>query len=80
MAGSGLVRSSVSALAWMPAIGVRSSWEASGQEPAHAFFGAAQGAGFDDREPADDDEKAQAGQASAEEDLPGRWRLWQKDG
>jgi hypothetical protein len=51
-----------------------------GQEAAHAFVGVAQGPGFDDREPADDDEQAQADQAGAEEDLPRCWRLGQQDG
>src|SRR5215472_18251318 len=51
-----------------------------GEEAAHAFFSVAQGPGFDDAKPADDDEQAQADHASAEEDLPEGGRLKQEGG
>jgi SAM-dependent methyltransferase len=51
-----------------------------GEEAAHALVGMAKGPGFHDRQPAEDDEQAQARDAGAKKDLPGYRRLGQQGG
>ena len=48
------------------------------EEAAHALVGMAKGPGFHDRQPAEDDEQAQAPDAGAKKDLPGHRRLGQQ--
>ena len=48
-----------------------------GEEAAHALVRVAKGPGFDDRQPAEDDEQAEARDAGAKKDLPGYGRLGQ---